>query len=149
MTYNDLLAIGSASSRRVTLFGSRKGSEERNLFVCLVWFRFSQRKILRHEKKTFFSLFQAFPPPPHSSCFPPSYHQTINKKMVDKAGVEGFSFSSFFPLCNYSLLPALGSLIYTTCPFSSLPPSPPLSLSLSLPPSPLFLPPSLPLLPQR
>ena len=88
MTYNDLLAIGSASSRRSALFGSRKGSEERicwfvclfglviGLVVCLflVWFGlvliFSTKASTR--KEDFFALPSI--PPPLVSQPPPSYH---------------------------------------------------------------------------
>ena len=112
------------------------------LFVCLfifglVWFWFSQRKIFDTKRRLFFRSSKRVPPSPSLillfSLLPPKIKI---KKKVDKAGVEGFSFSySFFPLCKYSLISTLGSLIYTTCPFSSFP-AISLSLSLSLPLSP-------------
>ena len=132
----------------MTLFGSRKGSEERNLFVCclfvglfifgLVWFWFSQRKILRHEKKTFFSLFQAFPPPLVSPPPLPPTTQNKNKKRLIKRAWKAFLclflfLLLFFPFATIlSYLPLVLSYILHALFHLSLPsPSPSLSLTSS------------------
>jgi len=121
MTYNDLLAIGSViepSSDALWLPKRERGAKSVWLFVCLfvwllvwlfifglVWFYILNERSCDTERRLFFRSSKHFPPlsiPTPSlillfSLLPPP------KKRVDKAGVEGFSFSSsysFFPLCN-------------------------------------------------